>query len=152
MSDKIRKILNKFSDILEWVMAIIVLIAVIAGVISLWEPFLEFVNHRLAAEAFLDFMAYVLNIVIGIEFLKMLCKPGAETVLEVLMFVIARHMIVHDTSALENLLTILGIAAIFAIKKFLNTDWDSENGGHQKGHFLNWKKSAEDQTEQEEES
>ncbi|MEI3339994.1 MAG: hypothetical protein V8R80_08685 [Eubacterium sp.] len=49
----------------------------------------------------------------------MLCKPG-RTVLEVLMFCIARHMIVHDTSAVENLLTIVGIAVIFVIKKYLH--------------------------------
>ena len=37
------------------------------------------------------------------------------------MFVIVRHMVVLDTSAVENLLTIVGMAIIFAIKKFLKT-------------------------------
>ena len=53
-------------------------------------------------------------------------EGGAETVLEVLMFVVARHMIVHDTSAVENLLTIICIAIIFIIKKYLHTTWGSE--------------------------
>ena len=42
-----------------------------------------------------------------------------DTVLEVVMFVIARHMVVLETSSVENLLTIVGMAIIFAIKKFL---------------------------------
>ena len=47
----------------------------------------------------------------------MLCKPDVDTILEVVMFVIVRHMVVLDTSAVENLLTIIGMAIIFAIKK-----------------------------------
>lgn len=122
---KVRKVMNGISEVLEHVMAAIVFIAIVAAICSLWGPFLDFWNNRMIDGAFLEFMGYVLNIVIGIEFFKMLCKPGADTVLEVLMFVIARHMIVHDTSALENLLTIIGIAAIFIIKKYLHTTWEA---------------------------
>ena len=61
------------------------------------------------------------GVLIGIEFFKMLCKPDVDTILEVVMFVIVRHMVVLDTSAVENLLTIIGMAIIFAIKKFLKT-------------------------------
>lgn len=49
----------------------------------------------------------------------MLCKPDVDTILEVVMFVIVRHMVVLETSTVENLLTIVGMAIIFAIKKFL---------------------------------
>lgn len=116
MLDKIRKFLDKISDVMELLMAILVIIAVIVALMNLKTPFLEFLNSHVGDGAFLDFMAYILNIVIGIEFFKMLCKPGTDTVLEVLMFVIARHMIVHDTSAGENLLTIIGIAIIVIMK------------------------------------
>ena len=76
-------------------------------------------QNRESAHAFLDFLGYVLNVLIGIEFFKMLCKPDVDTVLEVVMFVIVRHMVVLETSSVENLLTIVGMAIIFAIKKFL---------------------------------
>lgn len=119
MGKKIREKLERISDLLERVMAVIVLIAVAVAVISLWQPFLDFWDDRFSDGAFLLFMERILNIVIGVEFFKMLCKPGAETVMEVLMFCAARHMIVHDTSALENLLTILGIAVIILVKYLL---------------------------------
>lgn len=119
MLKKIRKFLDKISDVMELLMAIIVLVAVVVALLNLKTPFLEFVNSHVGDAAFLDFMTYILNIVIGIEFFKMLCKPGTDTVLEVLMFVVARHMIVHDTSAVENLLTIIGIAIIVVIKRRL---------------------------------
>lgn len=119
MRQKIRGFIDKISEFLEIIINIILIVAVIIAIISLWQPFMEFINNRDSAHAFLDFLGYVMNILIGIEFFKMLCKPDVDTVLEVVMFVIVRHMIVAETSALENLLTIVGIAIIFAIKKFL---------------------------------
>lgn len=123
MGDKLRDGLDKFSEILERFMAVIVIIAVAVAIFSLWEPFLDFYANRTDIKAFQEFLARILDIVIGIEFFKMLCKPGTGTVLEVSMFCIARHMIVHDTSAVENLLTIIGIAIILLVKKFLQASW-----------------------------
>ena len=116
MGSKIRRMIDRASELLELA---IIIIAVIVAVISLWKPFMEFVQNRESAHAFLDFLGYVLNVLIGIEFFKMLCKPDVDTVLEVVMFVIVRHMVVLETSSVENLLTIVGMAIIFAIKKFL---------------------------------
>ncbi|WP_177975839.1 phosphate-starvation-inducible PsiE family protein [Eubacterium sp.] len=119
MGTKIRRMIDRASELLELAINIIIIIAVIVAVISLWKPFMEFVQNRESAHAFLDFLGYVLNVLIGIEFFKMLCKPDVDTILEVVMFVIVRHMVVLETSTVENLLTIVGMAIIFAIKKFL---------------------------------
>lgn len=144
MENKLRKILDRVSVLLELVMAAMVFAAIVISILSLKIPFREFLKNRLAEGAFLEFMGYLLNIVIGIEFFKMLCRPGAKTVLEVLMFVVARHMIVHDTSAVENLLTIIGIAIIFVIKKFLHTTWEAEED---KGLHFKGKKNQKDGAE-----
>ena len=119
MGTKIRRMIDRARELLELAINIIIIIAVIVAVISLWKPFMEFVQNRESAHAFLDFLGYVLNVLIGIEFFKMLCKPDVDTILEVVMFVIVRHMVVLETSTVENLLTIVGMAIIFAIKKFL---------------------------------
>ena len=119
MGTKIRRMIDRASELLELAINIIIIIAVIVAVISLWKPFMDFVQNRESAHAFLDFLGYVLNVLIGIEFFKMLCKPDVDTILEVVMFVIVRHMVVLETSTVENLLTIVGMAIIFAIKKFL---------------------------------
>ena len=119
MGSKIRRIIDRASELLELAVNIIIIIAVIVAVISLWKPFMEFVQNRESAHAFLDFLGYVLNVLIGIDFLIMLYKPHVDTILEVVMFVIVRHMVVLETSTVENLLTIVGMAIIFAIKKFL---------------------------------
>ena len=60
-----------------------------------------------------------LEIAIGVEFIKMLCLHTPGTVLEVLLFAIARHLIVKEPTAVETLLGILTIAILFAIHKYL---------------------------------
>lgn len=123
MGEKIYKLMDKTSEVLERFMAVIVIIVVAVAIFALWQPFWEFWEHRMETEAFLEFISRLLSIVIGIEFFKMLCKPGTETVLEVLMFCIVRHTIVQETSAVENLLTIVGVAIILIVRKLLHTEW-----------------------------
>lgn len=127
MADKLRYYLELIGRFLERFMAIVVIIAVIVAIAALWIPFYEFLTNRTDPAVFMDYLDRVINIIIGIELFKMLIKPGAGTVLEVMMFCIARHMIVHETTAVENLLTIVGVGLIFAIKKYFLTAWSSSS-------------------------
>lgn len=134
MEKQIKRAANLLAKVLEWVINSIVLIAIAVAIVSLWDPFMDFLSDRTAKGAFLEFLGYAFNVVIGIEFFKMLCKPDTDTILEVLMFVIARHMIITETSSLENLLTIVGVGCIFVIKKYLqiprrSRDCDEEESG-----------------------
>ncbi|MDD4849095.1 MAG: transporter [Gemmiger sp.] len=69
-------------------------------------------------ESFQVFLGHALNLVIGIEFIKMLAKHTPGSALEVLLYAIARHMIVGTGTATENLLSLLAIGLIFVIRKF----------------------------------
>ena len=60
-----------------------------------------------------------LNLVIGIEFIKMLAKHSPGSALEVLLYAIARNMILGHGTAAENLLGVVAIGLIFVIRKFL---------------------------------
>ena len=55
---------------------------------------------------------------IGIEFIKMLAKHSPGSSLEVLLYAIARHLVVGHDSAVENLLSVGAIALIFIVRKF----------------------------------
>jgi len=117
---KIRNAIYDSCDLMELVMALVMVIAIVVAVVSLWGPFVEFIDGRFEHDAFLTFVGYIFNILIGIEFLKMLSHPSADTVLEVLIFLVARHMVIEDTTVIENLLSIVSIGTLFAIKKYLN--------------------------------
>ncbi len=118
----LRCVMDRISEVIEIILSVIIILIVVLAIFYLKAPFLEYIADPSGSDALLTFVTYVLNIVICVELFKMLCSPGTETVLDVMMFVIVRHMIVHETSAVENLLTILGVAVIILIKKYVLKD------------------------------
>ena len=111
--------LNVIARGLEIAISIIVLLAVIWEIIQLRDLFAQLVLETESMALFHVFLEDVLTIVIGLEFFRMLCFSDVFTVLEVLMFVLARHMIVNDTSAMENLLTVMGIVVVVLLNLYL---------------------------------
>ena len=118
--EKINRYIAAAAACLELVVAAVVFIAIIIAIVSLQAPVTEYIANRFEADAFIELIHSVLDIVIGIEFLKMLCNPTSDTVLEVLMFAAARHMLVHDTTALEDLVVIGSILLILVVRKYLH--------------------------------
>ena len=61
----------------------------------------------------------ILTIVVGLEFVRMLINLTPANTLEVLIVAIARQVIVDHTSSLDNIVCVLCIGGLFAIRKFL---------------------------------
>ena len=78
-------------------------------------------GDRIEIEGFLE---KVRMLAIGLEFVKMLCKHTPSTVIDVLLFAIARQMIVEHTSTLENLIGVVALAGLFATRKYLLCHFD----------------------------
>lgn len=70
------------------------------------------------------FLSSCLNLIIGVELVKMLVRHSMPTAIEVLVFAVARQMIVEHQTPLQALLSIMGLAALFAVRKFLLKDLD----------------------------
>ena len=70
MGAKIRKMIDHASELLELVVNVIIIIAVVVAILSLWKPFLAFVQNRESAHAFLDFLGYVLMFSSALSFSK----------------------------------------------------------------------------------
>lgn len=68
---------------------------------------------------FNEFLSSVFNLIIGVEFTKMLCKHTPDTVVEVLLFAIARQVVITHGNIWESILGVMAIAGLFAIRKFL---------------------------------
>ena len=73
---------------------------------------------------FASFLSQALSLVVGVEFVKMLCRHSAQTVVEVLLFATARQMVVEHLDPVQTLIGIIGIAILFAVRKYLMTDSD----------------------------
>lgn len=119
MLDKIRKVLYETSEVLEVFMAIVVVAGIIVATISLWPEFLHYWDNRMQEGAFLELLDAVFNVVIGLEFVRMLCKPNSANIIEVLIFLISRHMILQKTSAVEDLLAVISIGILFIFRRFM---------------------------------
>ena len=105
------------SSLLEVLLSGLVLIGLLLSVVPLirWMPGLLFDGNEAEIRTFLE---RSLDIVIGIEFIKMLAKHSPGSSLEVLLYAIARHLVVGHDSAIENLLSVGAIALIFIVRKF----------------------------------
>lgn len=120
----LREQVMKFSDILETVIGILLALSIGISVIYLVGDIRSIVTNQSDLESFNQYLAVAFNLVIGIEFIKMLCKHTPETVIEVLLFAIARKLIVEHTSTMENLVGIISIGILFATRKYLFYNFD----------------------------
>ncbi len=72
------------------------MIAVIGGTIYLVKDVVQLMMNYPNNQRYLyEFVGVAFNLVICIEFVKMLCKQTPDTLVEVMMFAIARQMIVE---------------------------------------------------------
>ncbi|MCI9123802.1 MAG: hypothetical protein HFH35_06965 [Eubacterium sp.] len=120
---KLKKLLQIACEILELIAAGFVLIGLVLSVLSLLK------NAGSLFPALLDdisvfrhYLEEIFILVIGIEFLEMLCRPNADNVIQVLVFLVARHMIVGDTSPYEDLVSVISIVLLQILRKYLHAD------------------------------
>ena len=119
LSHLITGYLEHLMDIFEIGIAIIVALGFIASVFPLARKIPLLLSMHTGTESYRHFLESALDLVIGIEFIKMLVKHTPGSVVEVLLFALSRHMVLAGGSARDNLLTVCAIAIIFAIRKYL---------------------------------
>ena len=122
MKMKLRKFMQQAASYIEIVLSAFLLIVImfLAG-----KFIVESVLGIGCDNATLEyFLANVMTFAIGVEFVKMLCRHSAQTVVEVLMFATARQMVVEHMKPSQTLIGVIAIAILFAIRKFLMTEDD----------------------------
>ena len=123
--NRIHDIILKMPSFLEKVVAAILLIGVGYSCIQLGIHVLSMTE--LAFDVYVeDILLTAFNAVIVIEFIRMLIKHSMNTVVEVLIFAIARGLVVGHEAPLETLVRIVCIAILLACRKFLFRDFDFE--------------------------
>ena len=111
----------KAARALELATAVIILAVIVCGgALLLWNTGKNLLQEP-ATFSVGSFLSGALLLVMGLEFVKMLALHSAGAVIDVLLFTIVRQMIVTHGSALDTLLGVAAVAAIFAVKKFLQS-------------------------------
>jgi len=119
MRKKLQGKMFELSYMFEWAIAVIVGIAVIVFAARLLGDVINISILRNSEGTILDILDSAITLAIGGELIKMLCKHTPETIIEVLAFALAKSLIVTHTTSLENLITVIAIAVLFAIRRFL---------------------------------
>ena len=123
----IRKILQSLQisiPLLETVIAAIVLFGVLLGLPDLFKYIIQIVisPEGLSYTLFNDFLKHTLMIVVGIELAIMILNHSHEAILTLVLFVIARKMLVYAETMTDILMGTLSIAVVLLLMKMLLND------------------------------
>lgn len=89
------------------------------------------VDHSLfemTSERFYQFLADSLTLIVGLEFVNLLTRHRARDLVEVIMFAVARQIVVEHMDMKEICLGVAALAGLFAIRKYLLFNDKGEKG------------------------
>ena len=154
------KIDKKLSSVLMFLETLIAIFSVLV-LVGLLVEHVWFVicnpDHLLGAEnSVTTYLHHMMDIVIGLEFVKLLMHLTPGNILEVLTMALSRGIIVNHGSAVENLMSIACIIALFAAKRYLipraelNKEMDetAPEPHHHRGHRKHKHKHEEQPAEE----
>ena len=120
MREKISVFVSHVAGILEFMITMMMAI----GVTLLCLQLAGSLIHVPGADPFPKFeelLKIIFNLIIGVELIRMMYYHTANTVFEVLVFAIARQIIIDHSSAVNSLLGVMAIAILFATNKYLSS-------------------------------
>ena len=119
MRKKLQDKMFEISYLFELFISVIVGIAIAVLAVRMIVDSFGISLYSKGTDALVSVLDDAITLAIGAELIKMLCKHTPETVIEVLAFALARQLIVVHASPMENLITVLAIAILFAVRRFL---------------------------------
>lgn len=119
MRKKLQDKMFEASYIFELLISLIVGIGILILAMRMVVDTVNIIMYSEDVTALMTVLDDAITLAIGAELIKMLCKHTPETVIEVLAFALARQLIIGHAKPLENLITIIAIAVLFAVRKFL---------------------------------
>lgn len=126
--DKRKKKILKISYAFETILAMVILLAVLLGIIDvlrlMYESFIINFTKPIDYGQLNTIFAQILLLVIGIELAVMLTLHSQAALIEVLLFGIARKMLLvpKGNGMIEILLGVIAIGGLFIIRKYFTDD------------------------------
>lgn len=115
--------LKYLTNILEYVIAVILALGILIMTVQLIFSFGNLANLSKYPN-YDDLLTTCFNLVIGVEMIRMLYLHSPQTMYEVLLFAIARQVIIDHSSPINSLIGVISIAILFATRKFLFVAFD----------------------------
>ena len=128
-ASKIKMRMKKVALYLELILAIFIAVGIIVGMVDLFRYLMLILKTNAidTYDLFQRFLGHVLLLVVGVELIAMLIMHTTGSVIEVLLYAVARNMLISGKGMTDFILGVASIAAIFAIRKYLFVGNISEN-------------------------
>lgn len=124
---KFNRTIIKLPNILEKLVAAILLIGIIYGGYHLIVDAFSFTSPDIDALAYMEtLLVSAFSVIIVIEFVRMLVKHSMNTIIEVLIFAIARGIVAGHEESLSMLIRVMAIAILLFCRKYLFKEFDFE--------------------------
>jgi len=118
--EKTKKLLHNIGEILEMLLSGLMVIGILLAIAGFFLEGSTFQNILHEPGALMDYVERVFTIVIAIEFLQMLSRPNTDNVIEILIFLVARHMIVGESPPVQDLISIVGLTILILMRWVLH--------------------------------
>ena len=119
----IEAFLKKISALLELFIAVMLTVGIILLCFKMVTTLGNIPNLEVYPN-YEDLLETCFNLIIGVELIRMVYHHTPNTVFEVLLFAIARQIIIDHSSAWGSLIGVCAIAVLFATRKFLFCEFD----------------------------
>lgn len=119
MRKKLQDKMFEVSYLIELLISLLVSVAVVTMAVQVVIDMFDLSFLEGGINSLVLILDKAITLAIGAELIKMLCKHTPETIIEVLAFALARQLIVGHAGPLENLTTVVAIAILFVVRRFL---------------------------------
>ena len=131
----LKKALHAVCHIFELLCALLLVVSIALSIVGLARSGEVYRGLLSGNGQLVEFLEQLLIIVIGIEFLEMLCTPSSDNVIEILIFLVARHMIVRESTPFEDLASIASIVLLYVLRR-----WLAASKADPSGFLLPWRR------------
>lgn len=118
--EKAKKLLHNIGELLEMLLAALTVIGILLAIAGFFLEGSVFQSILHEPGALMKYVERVFTIVIAIEFLQMLSRPNTDNVIEILIFLVARHMIVGENTPVQDLVSIVGLTILILLRWVLH--------------------------------
>lgn len=117
--EQLDKKLKSLAGLLEILLTIILILGIGVGIIHMVKYIFYIIEADVSFSYNImkEFLSYTLLLVVGVEFVLMLTTHSIDYLLEIVLFLIARMMLIYGDSMLSLLFGALAVAIVYLVIK-----------------------------------
>lgn len=120
---KFRDFMANTAFTLDLVMAFLVVVGIVIGITDILRYFPKILVSDVpySYDVFRDFLGHVLLLVMGVELIGMLISHSARATIELILYVIARKMLIYGETMTDMMFGAISVAVVFLTAKYFTS-------------------------------